>query len=165
MAGNIKLTVGFAVGYVLGARAGREQYEQIVESARALVQRPEVQQATTRVRERLGISSREPTIVTPDQATQAPAGGPDLPVEPVPPRAITDPAIEPTIEEALPGTTTEERISELFPTSTSPRPSGEVGPAVYPSDEPLGSPSVDPDRPGPIDPRRGSRRKRRGNRP
>jgi hypothetical protein len=162
MAGNIKLTVGFAVGYVLGARAGREQYEQIVESARALVQRPEVQQATARLRERLGISSREPTTVTPDQV---PPEDPDLPVEPVPPRAITDPAIEPTIEEALPGTTTEERISELFPTSTSPRPSGEAGPAVYPSDEPLGSPSADPDRPGPIDPRRGSRRKRRGNRP
>jgi hypothetical protein len=50
MAGNIKLTVGFAVGYVLGARAGREQYEQIVESARKLAQRPEVQQASARVR-------------------------------------------------------------------------------------------------------------------
>jgi hypothetical protein len=162
MAGNFKLTVGFAAGYVLGARAGREQYEQIVESVRALVQRPEVQQATARVRERLGVSGQESATVTPDQV---PPGELDLPVEPVPPRVVTDPAVEPTIEETLPRTTTEERISELFPTSTSPQPSGEAGPVVYPNDEPLDSPSADPDRPGPIGPRRGPRRKRRGNRP
>jgi hypothetical protein len=53
----------------------------------------------------------------------------------------------------------------LFPTSTSPQPSGEVGPVVYPNDEPLDSPSADPNPPGPVGPRRGSRRKRRGNRP
>lgn len=37
--------VGFAAGYVLGARAGRERYEALVRAFRALKERPEVQGA------------------------------------------------------------------------------------------------------------------------
>jgi hypothetical protein len=38
---------GFALGYVLGARAGRERYEQIARAARSLASNPQVQQTTT----------------------------------------------------------------------------------------------------------------------
>ncbi len=37
--------VGFATGYVLGARAGRERYESLVRAFRAVKERPEVQGA------------------------------------------------------------------------------------------------------------------------
>jgi hypothetical protein len=37
--------VGLATGYVLGARAGRERYEQIKQAARTFAENPTVQQA------------------------------------------------------------------------------------------------------------------------
>ena len=37
--------LGLAVGYVLGAQAGRARYEQITQAAAAVMARPEVQQA------------------------------------------------------------------------------------------------------------------------
>lgn len=41
-----KLTIaaGFAAGYLLGARAGRQRYEQLVTTARSVVSNPKVQQ-------------------------------------------------------------------------------------------------------------------------
>jgi hypothetical protein len=40
------MAVGGAAGYVLGAKAGRERYEEIAASARRLRQRPEVKRVT-----------------------------------------------------------------------------------------------------------------------
>jgi hypothetical protein len=40
--GKLGMAVGAAVGYVLGARAGRERYEQIATSARQLMEKPQV---------------------------------------------------------------------------------------------------------------------------
>jgi hypothetical protein len=40
------MAVGGAAGYVLGAKAGRERYEELTESARRLRQRPEVKRIT-----------------------------------------------------------------------------------------------------------------------
>lgn len=40
------IATGVAAGYVLGARAGRERYEQIRRQVNTLLRRPEVQQAT-----------------------------------------------------------------------------------------------------------------------
>ncbi|WP_183061944.1 YtxH domain-containing protein [Motilibacter peucedani] len=37
---------GFAAGYVVGARAGRERYEQIASAGRTLMSNPKVQQTT-----------------------------------------------------------------------------------------------------------------------
>jgi hypothetical protein len=48
MKGKIALVVGGAAGYVLGARAGRERYEQIVRQAKALWENPQVQEAASR---------------------------------------------------------------------------------------------------------------------
>ena len=59
MAGNFKLAVGLAVGYLLGARAGRERYERLAELAREVAQRPEVRQLTDRVRTGLGASMNQ----------------------------------------------------------------------------------------------------------
>ncbi|WNV76535.1 hypothetical protein [Geodermatophilus sp. DSM 44513] len=44
------LALGFGVGYVLGARAGRGRYEEIAQAAAGVVARPEVQQALGQVR-------------------------------------------------------------------------------------------------------------------
>lgn len=43
--GKLSLGLGLAVGYVLGAQAGRERYEQIRQAAAAVLSRPDVQQA------------------------------------------------------------------------------------------------------------------------
>ena len=37
--------IGFAAGYVLGARAGRERYESLVRTVRSLKEQPAVQGA------------------------------------------------------------------------------------------------------------------------
>ncbi len=37
---------GFAVGFIAGARAGRERYEQIVKASRTVAENPTVQKAT-----------------------------------------------------------------------------------------------------------------------
>jgi hypothetical protein len=50
----VKLAAGLAVGYVLGARAGREQYERIAEQARRLSGSPKVEQAKQKVKETAG---------------------------------------------------------------------------------------------------------------
>jgi hypothetical protein len=40
--GKLGMALGAAVGYVLGAKAGRERYEQIAASARQLMEKPQV---------------------------------------------------------------------------------------------------------------------------
>lgn len=50
----VKLAAGLAVGYVLGARAGREQYERIAEQARRLSGSPQVEQAKQKVKDTAG---------------------------------------------------------------------------------------------------------------
>jgi hypothetical protein len=44
--GTLGMAAGGAAGYVLGAKAGRQRYQEITESARRLRQRPEVERAT-----------------------------------------------------------------------------------------------------------------------
>ncbi len=45
------LGVGFAAGYVLGAKAGRERYEQIARATREFLNTPEVTEAQAKVRQ------------------------------------------------------------------------------------------------------------------
>jgi hypothetical protein len=42
---KVSMAVGFAAGYVLGAKAGRQRYEQIAEAARRVRDHPTVQSA------------------------------------------------------------------------------------------------------------------------
>jgi len=46
--------VGFATGYVLGSRAGRERYEQIRRAAKSFAASPPVQRAATAVQHQAG---------------------------------------------------------------------------------------------------------------
>ena len=49
--GKVTLGIGLGIGYVLGARAGRDRYQQIVQAAQGFLQRPEVQQTVGKVRD------------------------------------------------------------------------------------------------------------------
>jgi hypothetical protein len=61
--------IGFAVGYVVGARAGRERYEQMKKAATQVVQSPPVQKAT----QAAGAKATELTKAAKDKAaTQVP---------------------------------------------------------------------------------------------
>ena len=48
---KISLLAGAAVGYVLGARAGRERYDQIEQKAKTVLDDPRVQKVTRRASE------------------------------------------------------------------------------------------------------------------
>lgn len=54
MMSKTSLLIGFAAGYVLGSRAGRERYEQIVGGAQRVAGNPRVQQAAGRAQEVVG---------------------------------------------------------------------------------------------------------------
>jgi hypothetical protein len=71
MAGNFKLAVGLAAGYVLGAKAGRERYERLAELARRVARRPEVQQLTDRARSGLDAGIEQATGAASDRLEQA----------------------------------------------------------------------------------------------
>jgi hypothetical protein len=71
MAGNLKLLAGLAAGYVLGARAGRERYERIVEASRRLAERPEVRELTVKVRSGLGAGLEKAAGTASDRLQQA----------------------------------------------------------------------------------------------
>lgn len=51
MVTKLSFLAGLGTGYVLGARAGRERYEQIASSARNLWQDPRVQQKATQAQQ------------------------------------------------------------------------------------------------------------------
>lgn len=53
-AGNLGMAVGAGAGYLFGTRAGRERYQQIVEQARQLWQRQDVQDLAAKGRDRVG---------------------------------------------------------------------------------------------------------------
>jgi uncharacterized protein (UPF0333 family) len=67
----IKLAAGLAVGYVLGSRAGRDKYEQIVATARKAQSHPAVTQAQQKAKELLGATSTTETGADPVQTTAA----------------------------------------------------------------------------------------------
>jgi hypothetical protein len=57
--------IGFAAGYVLGARAGRERYESLVRAFRAVKERPEVQGAAGIVAAQAGtLASRAKSVIS-----------------------------------------------------------------------------------------------------
>jgi hypothetical protein len=56
--------IGFATGYVLGARAGRERYESLVRAFRAIKERPAVQGAAGIVAAQAGtIATRAKSVI------------------------------------------------------------------------------------------------------
>jgi hypothetical protein len=84
--GRLGLAVGGAVGYVLGTRAGRERYDQMVAAAKQLGERPEVQrvvgqapdtvgQVAGKAADRLGQARERMAPGTPPGAGTPPATG------------------------------------------------------------------------------------------
>lgn len=68
-----KFTVGFGAGYVLGAKAGRERYEQIVQLWNRVSGNPAVRQAAERGKAVVGEAGSK--VVTRIQERR---GGPDV---------------------------------------------------------------------------------------
>jgi len=56
---RLGLIVGFGAGYVLGSRAGRERYQQIVRTWNQLMGSPTVHRATDRTREVAGERAKQ----------------------------------------------------------------------------------------------------------
>jgi hypothetical protein len=72
---------GLAAGYVLGTRAGREKYEQIVEGARNLAEQPTVVQAQAKIKDLVGagkdaVTSKITSATSDDDAAATPAAVP-----------------------------------------------------------------------------------------
>src|SRR5690242_441253 len=67
----VTLAAGVAVGYVLGTRAGREKYEQIVAGARKVSSHPTVVQAQTKAKELIGAGTGSGTGSTDTSAVVA----------------------------------------------------------------------------------------------
>ncbi len=65
----IRLVVGFVAGYVLGSKAGRERYEQIIRLSSKAADHPAVQGAAGFVRAKIsGIFSSSKKSTRPDMA-------------------------------------------------------------------------------------------------
>jgi hypothetical protein len=114
--GTLGMAVGGAAGYVLGAKAGRQRYQEITESARRLRQRPEVKRVTEQAvakldqlsglaadrlqaarqstRTEAGSSGGQPSTVVPETPTVTPS------LTVVPPSDLAPMPVEPTV---LPG--------------------------------------------------------------
>jgi len=51
---KVTLIVGVGIGYILGAKAGRQRYEQIAGAARQIKENPKVQDAAGKARQQAG---------------------------------------------------------------------------------------------------------------
>ncbi|PWW21234.1 hypothetical protein JD79_00362 [Geodermatophilus normandii] len=69
--GKVTLGLGFGVGYVLGARAGKDRYQQIVQTVQGFLGRPEVQQTIEKARD----AAPAPLQGSIDKLTEAASGG------------------------------------------------------------------------------------------
>lgn len=66
---KITFLTGFAAGYVLGTRAGRERYEQISRTAQRVMSNPKVQQTTDAARSTVKTQASGLASTAKDQAT------------------------------------------------------------------------------------------------
>jgi hypothetical protein len=69
--GKVGMLVGAAVGYVLGAKAGRERYEQITASARELLDKPQVKRVVDSAPGNLGAKVEQVANRAADKVQQA----------------------------------------------------------------------------------------------
>jgi hypothetical protein len=121
--GYLKTGLGFGLGYVLGARAGRQRYETLLADARRLSAHPKVQEAAEKLppvlQQGLTRIAQQPTAVTglaeagiadpapPPSAPSAPTGllepepEPEplvVEVEPAPDESLGQPPIDPLVD-------------------------------------------------------------------
>jgi ubiquinone/menaquinone biosynthesis C-methylase UbiE len=73
---KLTMVIGFGAGYVLGAKAGTQRYEQIVEKARELAGMPAVQNATAQVQDTASsLAGKAKETVNEKVASDSSAGG------------------------------------------------------------------------------------------
>jgi len=138
--GLLRLGSSFALGYVLGSRAGRPRYDRLLADGRRVLQHPKVQEASSRlpavVQQRLPTAggpahsaSGDTTAGPPVPAASVEAAGPAGDEPPAPPQP---PLAEPV-------------AAELFEPSAAEPPPG-LSAAVPPEQEGLSSnrPLIDP---------------------
>lgn len=70
--GTTKIAAGFAVGYILGARAGRDTYQRIVNTTRTLANQPAAQRAQATINE-AATTAADSAAAKPDDVTRADA--------------------------------------------------------------------------------------------
>jgi hypothetical protein len=71
---RISFLTGLAAGYVLGARAGRERYDQLVKAAKAVAEHPAVQQAAGTVQaQATGLATAAGTKISGEVRDRVPA--------------------------------------------------------------------------------------------
>jgi hypothetical protein len=68
------MLVGFGAGYVLGAKAGRERYQQIVEATRAFLDNPGVQRLTDEVTKTVNVGKERMSTATSRKVEQVSSG-------------------------------------------------------------------------------------------
>ena len=97
--GTLGLAAGGAAGYVLGAKAGRQRYQEITESARQLRQRPEVKRATEQAVAKLDQLSGQAAdkLQAARQSTRTEAGSSGGQPSTVPPETPTVTPPSPTV--------------------------------------------------------------------
>ena len=78
--------VGFVVGFILGARAGRERYEQLVKYGRQIADNPTVQKATSTVTAKTSELTKTAAAKAPDFAKTAVTSAKQLTVDKLPSR-------------------------------------------------------------------------------
>ena len=80
---KLTLVVGFGAGYVLGAKAGKERYEQIMKQANSVLGRPEVKDVTdnlsSAVTEKASAVADTAKAKVEDLTSSERASGPDTP--------------------------------------------------------------------------------------
>jgi hypothetical protein len=69
MAGKLTLLIGMGAGYVLGARSGRERYDQIVQKAQELWRDPRVQEKAEQAQQLVKDKASGSGSVSSDQAS------------------------------------------------------------------------------------------------
>jgi len=78
--------VGFVVGFILGARAGRERYEQLVKYGHQIAENPTVQKATSTVTAKTSELTKTAAAKAPDFAKTAVTSAKQLTVDKLPSR-------------------------------------------------------------------------------
>lgn len=124
----LTFTAGLAVGYVLGARAGREKYEQIVEGARKLQANPTLGQAQATI---TALVSAAPPVTTPRPRAVAPlkVSTPPVAVTPsTPPPAVTPLTPSPAV--TAPAAVVPEVADAPPAAGTAPAPAAVAAPAA-----------------------------------
>ena len=75
MRGRLGVLIGFGAGYVLGAKAGRERYDQLQRLYENVVSSPAFQQATGKAKEAVGTGLEQAKDLASEGVSKVKGGG------------------------------------------------------------------------------------------